>query len=77
MGSHVRFRDETARSAQDAQLVYPKDTNPEKKRISILTLVGAALIGLPEGQTMSRRTRDGREKTLTVLKVRDQGPRAD
>lgn len=73
MGSHVRFHDETAGAARDAQLVYPQDANPEERRISILTPVGTTLIGLSEGQTMSWRTRDGRDKTLTVLKVRGPG----
>lgn len=77
MGSHVRFHDGSAASAQDAQLVYPVDANPEEKRISVLTPVGAALLGLSEGQTMPWRTRDGREKTLTVLKVGDGGSRLD
>lgn len=71
MGSHVRYRDESGTSARDAQLVYPEDANLDEKRISILTPVGAALIGLSEGQTMPWRTRDGREKTLTVLEVRN------
>lgn len=77
MGSHVQFHDGSAASAQDAQLVYPVDANSEEKRISVLTPVGAALLGLSEGQTMPWRTRDGREKTLTVLKVGDGGSRLD
>src|SRR4051812_28046243 len=49
MGSHVRFHDETAGATREAQLVYPKDANPEERRISILTPVGTTLIGLSEG----------------------------
>jgi regulator of nucleoside diphosphate kinase len=35
----------------------------------VLTPIGAALIGLSEGQSIAAKTRDGREQHLTVLKV--------
>ncbi len=72
MGSHVRFRDETTGCNREAQLVYPERADAAAQRISILTPVGAALIGLSEGQTMQWRTRDGKVKSLTVLKVRHE-----
>jgi regulator of nucleoside diphosphate kinase len=72
MGSHVRFRDDTSGRVLDAQLVYPDGADPSAHRISILTPVGAALIGLPEGQVMQWRDRGGKTKTLTVLKVQDE-----
>ncbi len=70
MGCHVRFRDETTGHDREAQLVYPERADADANRISVLTPVGAALIGLSEGQTMQWRTRDGKMKSLTVLKVR-------
>ena len=72
MGSHVRFRDDTSGRIFDAQLVYPNRANLSAHRISILTPVGAALIGLPEGQVMQWQDRAGRDKTLTVLKVQSE-----
>ncbi len=72
MGSHVRFRDDTSGRVLDAQLVYPDSADPGARRISILTPVGAALIGLPEGQVMQWRDRGGKNKTLTVLKVQNE-----
>lgn len=72
MGSHVRFRDESTGSDREAQLVYPERADAAAQRISILTPVGAALIGLSEGQTMQWRTRDGKVKSLTVLKVQHE-----
>lgn len=72
MGSRVRFRDDNSGRILDAQLVYPDRADPGAQRISIMTPVGAALIGLPEGQTMQWRDRAGKDKTLTVLKVQNE-----
>jgi regulator of nucleoside diphosphate kinase len=38
--------------------------------VSVLTPVGAALLGLSVNQTISFRTRKGERRELTVLKVR-------
>jgi len=54
------------------QLVFPVDADMEADRISVLTPIGAALIGLSEGQSIEWRTRSGEWKTLTVLKVSDR-----
>jgi regulator of nucleoside diphosphate kinase len=72
MGSHVRFRDDASGRVLDAQLVYPDRADPAAHRISILTPVGTALIGLSEGQAMRWRDRGGKDKTLTVLKVQNE-----
>lgn len=72
MGSHICFRDESTGRDREAQLVYPEHAAAAAQRISILTPVGAALIGLSEGQTMQWRTHDGKVKSLTVLKVQHE-----
>ena len=41
-------------------------------RISILTPVGTALIGLSEGQSMTWSDRSGKAKRLTVLEVKNR-----
>lgn len=41
----------------------------EKRRISILTPVGAALIGLAEGASIDWETNSGETRHLTILKV--------
>jgi regulator of nucleoside diphosphate kinase len=68
MGSHVRFRtnggDERA-----VELVYPKDADIGAGKVSVLTPVGTALIGLRSGQSITWVTRDGRKQVLTVLGV--------
>lgn len=69
MGSHVEFRDDKTGRVRSVQLVYPAEADPSVGRISVLTPIGAALIGLCEGQSIEWQTRDGSWKTLTVLKV--------
>ncbi len=50
-------------------LVFPADADIAQGRISILTPVGAALIGLSEGQSIRWTARDGRVHTLTIESV--------
>jgi regulator of nucleoside diphosphate kinase len=72
MGSRVRFRSPGA-GEKLVELVYPVDADIAAGRISVLTPVGAALIGLSGGQSISWETRDGREQELTVVEVRQPG----
>ena len=79
MGSLVRFR--TGRDTRSVTLVYPAEADIASARVSVLTPVGTALIGLRAGQSITFRTRDGRPQMLTVLNMMppgegDEGPRA-
>ena len=67
MGSVVRYR--SGNSERTVELVYPKAADIGSARVSILTPVGAALIGLRQGQSITYATRDGRTQSLTVLGV--------
>lgn len=69
MGASVEFRDEHTGTQRSVTLVYPGEQDIELGRISILTPVGAALIGLSEGQSIEWRTPAGEERSLTVLRV--------
>jgi regulator of nucleoside diphosphate kinase len=69
LGSQVEFRDEQTGKSQDIILVYPVDADIARRRVSVLTPVGAALLGLSVNQTISFRTRTGERRELTVLKV--------
>ena len=51
------------------ELVYPRDADISAGRVSILTPVGAGVIGLRTGQSILRPDRDGRERKLTIVKV--------
>lgn len=68
-GRRVKFRDEQTGKIQEIVLVYPHDANIACGRVSVLTPVGAALLGLSVNQTISFRTRTGEKRDLTVLKV--------
>ena len=54
---------------RDVQLVYPRDADFAKGRLSVLSSVGAMLIGLSKGQTIQWSAADGRDHQLTVLSV--------
>ncbi len=51
------------------ELVYPRDADISAGRVSILTPVGAGMIGLRTGQSILWPDRDGRERKLTIVKV--------
>lgn len=53
----------------DFSLVYPNEANIAARRISVLTQVGAMLIGLRAGDSMLWSGADGRDHSLEVLSV--------
>ncbi|WGR98257.1 GreA/GreB family elongation factor [Bradyrhizobium sp. ISRA443] len=67
MGSHVRYRDNRTGQVRGLVLVYPHEADVEGRRISVLTLVGAALIGMSAGQTMEFKMPDEQTRLVTVL----------
>ncbi len=72
MGSTVSF---TTTDGLDRtyRLVDPGEANITEGKVSVLTPIGAALIGLSEGQTIPWTARDGRLLSLTVIKVVQNG----
>lgn len=73
MGSTVTFKSDDGHKRR-LTLVYPVDEDVTLHKISVMTPVGAALIGLGEDQSISWTARDGRRHELTVLKV--ENPKA-
>lgn len=71
MGSIVEFSSDAGQ--RRVTLVYPVEADIAEGRISILTPIGAALIGLSQGQSIAWTARDGRRHRLTVLEVRQPG----
>lgn len=69
MGSTVTFRDDTTGQDRTVTLVYPDEADMTEGRVSVLTPVGAALIGLPAGQSIEWQTPGGGWRSLTVLRV--------
>lgn len=66
MGSKVTYRDEN-RGARTVTLVYPADANIDDMRISVLTPIGAALIGMQAGQSIEWSDPSGHRRMLTVV----------
>jgi regulator of nucleoside diphosphate kinase len=69
LGSDVEFRDDTTSTVRKVSLVLPGEADISRGKISVLTPVGTALIGLRAGQSIAWRTRSGQMKQLTVLQV--------
>ncbi|MFG1479472.1 nucleoside diphosphate kinase regulator [Xanthobacter sp. V4C-4] len=67
MGSTVTYTADGG--TRTVTLVYPAEADIANGRVSIMTPIGAALIGLSEGQSIPWTARDGRRNALTVLKV--------
>jgi regulator of nucleoside diphosphate kinase len=69
MGSQVRFCDDRTGEVRDVVLVYPHEADITLRRVSVLTPVGAALIGLSVGQAIEFQTPGHGKRSLTVLGV--------
>ena len=69
MGSTVTFTSDDGHT-RTLKLVYPAEESLDEHRISVMTPVGAALVGLSEGQSISWTARDGKHHRLTVTEVK-------
>jgi regulator of nucleoside diphosphate kinase len=69
MGDGVAFRDNTTGQVQTVSLVYPDEADITLKKISVLTPIGVALIGMSAGESISWQTRTGEVRDLTVTEV--------
>lgn len=70
MGSEVEFRDDTSGQVRRVKLVYPEDADVSAGKISVLTPIGAALIGLSVSQSITFESPAGGARNLTVLDVK-------
>ena len=70
MGAEVAFRDDATGKVETVTLEYPGDADISRRRISVMTPIGTALIGLAVGDSISWETRNGELRLLTVLHVR-------
>jgi regulator of nucleoside diphosphate kinase len=71
MGCEVKFRDDTTGKIREVTLVYPEEADISLGKISVLTPVGTALIGLRVGHSITWETRTGETRRLMVLEVRE------
>jgi len=69
MHSTVAFADDGSGRQRTIQLVYPAEADIDQGRVSILTPVGAGLIGLRTGQSISWPDRNGHVRLLRIVSV--------
>lgn len=69
MNSKVSFQDAETGKESAIVLVYPHDSNIEENKVSILTPVGSALIGLRVGQMIQWPFPNGKMRQLKVVSV--------
>jgi regulator of nucleoside diphosphate kinase len=70
IGSEVVCRDEASGREQTLVLVLPIAADISAGRVSVVTPMGAALIGLSEGSCVTWATRDGAARRLRIVRVR-------
>jgi regulator of nucleoside diphosphate kinase len=59
MNSRVRIRDLDTDKEMEVTLVFPQKANLEAGRLSILSPIGAAILGGVQGQVVQRKVRSG------------------
>lgn len=69
IGSVVEYTDLSGGQRKQVQLVLPQDADIAMGRISVLTPVGASLIGLTEGSRFEWLGTDKRVRTLEIVKI--------
>lgn len=71
IGSGVTFRDEASGKESTITLVRPEEADVDAGRISVMTPIGVALIGMAAGKSIDWVTRAAERRRLTVMAVRD------
>jgi regulator of nucleoside diphosphate kinase len=72
VNSTVSFRDERTGTVHKVTIVYPRDASVGERRISVLSPVGAALLGRKVGALASFVTPDGEVRTIRILEMHYQ-----
>lgn len=71
LGSLVEYRDLTNGRVRQVRLATPDEADIDQGRLSVVTPVGAALIGLRAGDAFSWTADDGRARDLVIVRVAD------
>lgn len=69
MGARVVYRTNGG-AEQNVTLVYPAEADIAAGKISVMTPIGTALIGLKAGQSITWRDRADKRQMLTVVEVK-------
>lgn len=73
VGSQVTYVDEQSGQQRVVKLVWPQEASLQDNRLSVLTSIGAALLGMRAGQSIDWPSPVGGARRLTVVDV--QAPR--
>ena len=76
MNARVRITIAPARESTEITLVYPHDFRGDKGQVNVLAPVGAAILGLAEGQEIGWPQPDGHLMKVKIEKVLYQPERA-
>ncbi|AWN38850.1 nucleoside diphosphate kinase regulator [Methylobacterium radiodurans] len=76
MHARVEYRDDVTEQIGRMTLVYPGEDHWDERCVSVLSPLGAAVLGLSEGQSIRWRTPSGGMRGVTVLRVLFQPYRA-
>lgn len=69
IGSTLEYQDLTSGHIRRVRLSLPRDASIDEGRISVLTPVGAALIGMTAGETFHWTDHDTRPRGVRVLSI--------
>ena len=75
IGSEVEFVEAATGRSRTVRIVMPVDADIEAGRVSVLTPIGAGVIGLSAGQAIDWPDLEGRERRIEIIAVR-QPPKA-
>ena len=73
LGSQAEIEILNSGRVRTVRLSMPDETDIDAGDLSVLTLAGAALVGLSEGAAFSWTDPHGRRQTLRVLRIMDEG----
>ena len=74
MNRWFHFTDGQGSDVRRVQLVLPRDADIDAGKVSILSYVGAGLIGLCEGESIDWPAPNGEMRRLSVIMVEDDDP---
>ena len=65
----IHYTDGAIREPRRIQLVPPDEADIDQGRVSVLSYVGAGLLGLREGDSIDWPDASGRERRLTLVRI--------
>ena len=69
MNTRFRYLNVTDNKESEMTVVYPEQSNTEERWVSVTAPLGAALLGLREGDEIDWTFPDGKVKTLRILEI--------